>query len=121
MPGAAAKAVLRFGPGVVLRAGMRARPWMPRSPTCAGARRPLIGVAVGLMALLVLPTIIIASRAALKAVPPSIKEAALGVDRLQCFGRARPDDGAEGCDRARVEDPASLLAFFRKPECGHHK
>ena len=31
------------------------------------------------LALLVLPTIIIASRAALKAVPPSIKEAALGV------------------------------------------
>ncbi len=32
-----------------------------------------------MLALLVLPTIIIASRAALKAVPPSIKEAALGV------------------------------------------
>jgi phosphate transport system permease protein len=31
------------------------------------------------LALLVLPTIIIASRAALKAVPPSIREAALGV------------------------------------------
>ena len=38
---------------------------------------PLVGGLV--MALLVLPTIIIASRAALKAVPPSIKEAALGV------------------------------------------
>ena len=32
-----------------------------------------------MLALLVLPTIIIAARAALKAVPPSIKEAALGV------------------------------------------
>jgi phosphate transport system permease protein len=38
---------------------------------------PLVGGLV--MALLVLPTIIIAGRAALKAVPPSIKEAALGV------------------------------------------
>jgi phosphate transport system permease protein len=38
---------------------------------------PLVGGLV--LALLVLPTIIIASRAALKAVPPSIKEAALGL------------------------------------------
>ena len=38
---------------------------------------PLVGGFV--LALLVLPTIIIAARAALKAVPPSIKEAALGV------------------------------------------
>jgi phosphate transport system permease protein len=38
---------------------------------------PLVGGLV--LALLVLPTIIIASRAALKAVPPSITEAALGV------------------------------------------
>ena len=38
---------------------------------------PLVGGLV--LALLVLPTIIIASRAALNAVPPSIKEAALGV------------------------------------------
>jgi phosphate transport system permease protein len=38
---------------------------------------PLVGGMV--LALLVLPTIIIASRAALRAVPPSIKEAALGV------------------------------------------
>jgi phosphate transport system permease protein len=38
---------------------------------------PLVGGLV--LALLVLPTIIIAARAALKAVPPSIKEAALGV------------------------------------------
>ena len=38
---------------------------------------PLVGGLV--LALLVLPTIIIASRAALKAVPPSIKEAAFGV------------------------------------------
>jgi phosphate transport system permease protein len=43
---------------------------MPRSA-------PLTGGLV--LALLVLPTIIIASRAALRAVPPSIKEAALGV------------------------------------------
>ncbi len=43
---------------------------MPRSA-------PLVGGLV--LALLVLPTIIIASRAALKAVPPSIKEAALGI------------------------------------------
>jgi phosphate transport system permease protein len=43
---------------------------MPRSA-------PIVGGLV--LALLVLPTIIIASRAALKAVPPSIKEAALGV------------------------------------------
>jgi phosphate transport system permease protein len=43
---------------------------MPRSA-------PVVGGLV--LALLVLPTIIIASRAALKAVPPSIKEAALGV------------------------------------------
>jgi phosphate transport system permease protein len=43
---------------------------MPRSS-------PLVGGLV--LALLVLPTIIIASRAALKAVPPSIREAALGV------------------------------------------
>lgn len=38
---------------------------------------PLVGGLV--LALLVLPTIIIASRAALKSVPPSIREAALGV------------------------------------------
>jgi phosphate transport system permease protein len=38
---------------------------------------PVVGGLV--LALLVLPTIIIASRAALRAVPPSIKEAALGV------------------------------------------
>ena len=38
---------------------------------------PIVGGLV--LALLVLPTIIIASRAALKAVPPSIREAALGV------------------------------------------
>jgi phosphate transport system permease protein len=43
---------------------------MPRSSAVVG------GV---VLALLVLPTIIIASRAALKAVPPSIREAALGV------------------------------------------
>ncbi|KOR28185.1 phosphate ABC transporter permease, partial [Achromatium sp. WMS1] len=43
---------------------------MPRSA-------PLVGGMV--LALLTLPTIIIASRAALKAVPPSIREAALGV------------------------------------------
>jgi phosphate transport system permease protein len=43
---------------------------MPRSA-------PLVGGLV--LALLVLPTIIIAARAALKAVPPSIREAALGV------------------------------------------
>jgi len=42
---------------------------------------PLVGGLV--MALLVLPTIIIASRAALRAVPPSIKEAALGVGASQ--------------------------------------
>ena len=38
---------------------------------------PLVGGLV--LALLVLPTIIIASRAAMKAVPPSIREAALGI------------------------------------------
>ncbi len=43
---------------------------MPRSS-------PLVGGLV--LALLVLPTIIIASRAALKAVPPSIREAAIGM------------------------------------------
>jgi phosphate transport system permease protein len=43
---------------------------MPRSA-------PLVGGLV--LALLVLPTIIIASRAAIRAVPPSIREAALGV------------------------------------------
>jgi phosphate transport system permease protein len=43
---------------------------MPRSA-------PLVGGLV--LALLVLPTIIIAARAAIKAVPPSIREAALGV------------------------------------------
>ncbi len=42
---------------------------------------PLVGGLV--LALLVLPTIIIASRAALKSVPPSIKEAALGVGASQ--------------------------------------
>jgi phosphate transport system permease protein len=49
---------------------------MPRSA-------PLVGGMV--LALITLPTIIIASRAALKAVPPSIREAALGVgaSRLQ--------------------------------------
>jgi phosphate transport system permease protein len=47
---------------------------MPRSA-------PIVGGLV--LALLVLPTIIIASRAALKAVPPSIKEAALGVGASQ--------------------------------------
>ena len=43
---------------------------MPRSA-------PLVGGVV--LTLLTLPTIIIASRAALKAVPPSIREAALGM------------------------------------------
>jgi phosphate transport system permease protein len=47
---------------------------MPRSAPLVG------GITLGL---LVLPTIIIASRAALKAVPPSIKEAALGVGASQ--------------------------------------
>jgi len=49
---------------------------MPRSA-------PVVGGMV--LALLTMPTIIIASRAALKAVPPSIREAALGVgaSRLQ--------------------------------------
>ena len=47
---------------------------MPRSA-------PLVGGLV--LALLVLPTIIIAARAALKAVPPSIKEAALGIGASQ--------------------------------------
>ncbi len=42
---------------------------------------PLVGGLV--LALLVLPTIIIASRAAIKSVPPSIKEAALGVGASQ--------------------------------------
>lgn len=42
---------------------------------------PLVGGLV--LALLVLPTIIIASRAALRAVPPSIKEAALGIGASQ--------------------------------------
>lgn len=43
---------------------------LPRSAPLAGGM---------VLALLVLPTIIIAARAALKAVPPSIKEAALGI------------------------------------------
>ncbi|MGH6820520.1 MAG: PstA family ABC transporter permease, partial [Methylocella sp.] len=43
---------------------------LPRSATLVGGL---------VLALLVLPTIIIASRAAFKAVPPSVKEAALGV------------------------------------------
>jgi phosphate transport system permease protein len=47
---------------------------MPRSA-------PIVGGLV--LALLVLPTIIIAARAALRAVPPSIKEAALGVGASQ--------------------------------------
>ena len=42
---------------------------------------PLVGGLV--LALMTLPTIIIASRAALKAVPPSIREAALGVGASQ--------------------------------------
>ncbi|NJO55253.1 MAG: phosphate ABC transporter permease PstA [Rhodospirillales bacterium] len=42
---------------------------------------PIVGGLV--LALLVLPTIIIASRAALRSVPPSIKEAALGVGASQ--------------------------------------
>jgi phosphate transport system permease protein len=42
---------------------------------------PLVGGLV--LALLVLPTIIIAARAAIRAVPPSIKEAALGVGASQ--------------------------------------
>ena len=42
---------------------------------------PVVGGLV--LALLVMPTIIIAARAALKAVPPSIKEAALGVGASQ--------------------------------------
>ncbi len=50
---------------------------MPRSA-------PLVGGMV--LALMTLPTIIIASRAALKSVPPSIREAALGVgaSKVQC-------------------------------------
>ena len=47
---------------------------LPRSASLVGGL---------VLALLVLPTIIIASRAALKAVPPSIKEAALGVGASQ--------------------------------------
>ena len=45
---------------------------------------PLVGGMV--LALMTLPTIIIAARAALRAVPPSIREAALGIgaSRLQC-------------------------------------
>ncbi|HNE02053.1 MAG TPA: phosphate ABC transporter permease PstA, partial [Plasticicumulans sp.] len=52
---------------------------MPRSA-------PLVGGLV--LTLLTLPTIIIASRAALKAVPPSIREAALGMgaSRIQMVG-----------------------------------
>ena len=47
---------------------------LPRSASLVGGL---------VLALLVLPTIIIASRAAVKAVPPSIKEAALGVGASQ--------------------------------------
>jgi phosphate transport system permease protein len=47
-----------------------------RSSACR-APRPLVGALV--LTLMTLPTIIIASRAALKSVPPSIREAALGV------------------------------------------
>lgn len=48
---------------------------------------PLVGGMV--LALMTLPTIIIASRAALKAVPPSIREAALGLgaSRMQVVGQ----------------------------------
>lgn len=57
---------------------------MPRSA-------PLVGGFV--LALMTLPTVIISSRAALKAVPPSIREAALGVgaSRMQAvFGHVLP-------------------------------
>ncbi len=53
---------------------------------------PLVGGLV--LALLVLPTIIIASRAALKAVPPSIKEAALGVGASAAAGDLSPRPAA---------------------------
>ena len=43
---------------------------------------PIVGGLV--LTLMTLPTIIIASRASLKSVPPSIREAALGIGASQC-------------------------------------
>ncbi len=75
---------------------------MPRSA-------PIVGGLV--LALMVLPTIIIAGRAALKSVPPSIREAALGVAPRPAAGDARHDDGHDhrhgaraGRDRAAADD-----------------
>ena len=50
-------------------------------PGPAALRAPLVGGLV--LSLLTLPVIIIASRAAIKAVPPSIREAALGLGASQ--------------------------------------
>ena len=49
--------------------------------TCR-ARVPLVGGLV--LTLITLPTIIISSRAAIKSVPPSIREAALGIGASKC-------------------------------------
>ena len=67
---------------------------------------PLVGGLV--LTLMTLPTIIIASRAALKAVPPSIREAALGNGRV-----ADPDGGASrtAAGDARDADRARSSAW----------
>ena len=78
---------------------------------------PLVGGLV--LALLVLPTIIIASRAALRAVPPSIREAALGVGaskqqaifhHVLPLGDARHPDGYDYRYGARTRRVGTLAA-----------
>ena len=56
---------------------------------------PLVGGMV--LALMMLPTIIIATRAALNAVPPSIREAALGVGASQAADGVPPRAAAGAC------------------------
>ena len=66
--------------GPVGRAEARpAGAWQARLSSAVVNWAPAVPLLLLALALLVLPTIIIASRAALKAVPPSIAEAALGV------------------------------------------
>ena len=75
---------------------------------------------LALLTLLTLPTIIIASRAALKAVPPSIREAALGIARTFQGGRLFRDlaviDNLEvtgvGLGQSRAQARAEAVAML---------
>ena len=92
---------------------------MPRSA-------PLVGAMV--LTLLTLPTIIIASRAALKAVPPSIREAALGIGMARALGESAPllmigmvafiVDIPKGITDAATALPVQVFLWSDSPERG---